>query len=366
VQRGELRGRVFRIPGNATGNVPGVSDGGAGFGGDFSRGFGLSGVGSSGDAGALLHRDQIDWPALRRETLLQAAEAQTSVDTYPAIRFALAKLGDHHSYLQLTQALTRAEAERQPRLANPAAMPLPPARKQTFPYPSPFRTRRVPEGAMVVGAASPIAEVVIPLFSSDDRKQIDGYATAVQAIIAELAAKKPCGWMVDLRGNGGGNVWAMLAGVGPILGEGDLGKTKKYYENGMAGMRDDAKDPYYARTTGTPVRLAAAQPVAVLIDRDTGSSGEGVAIAFRGRQETRFFGELTYGAATGTFPYPLSDGAQIYLVTGVMQDRNGNEYPDGVAPDEEVLSEATISTNDPVIRAAAGWLSGRRGCSAKR
>jgi C-terminal processing protease CtpA/Prc len=35
----------------------------------------------------------------------------------------------------------------------------------------------------------------------------------------------------------------------------------------------------------------------VLIDRDTGSSGEGIAIAFQGRPDTRFCGELTYGAA---------------------------------------------------------------------
>jgi carboxyl-terminal processing protease len=64
----------------------------------------------------------------------------------------------------------------------------------------------------------------------------------------------------------------------------------------------DGDEPYYARTTGTPVHLTVAPPVAVLVDRDTGSSGEGIAIDFRGRPETRFFGELTYGAATGTFP----------------------------------------------------------------
>src|SRR5690348_10300882 len=54
-----------------------------------------------------LHKDKIDWPRLAAETLAQAAGAQTTVDTYPAIRFALAKLGDHHSYLQLTPELSR-------------------------------------------------------------------------------------------------------------------------------------------------------------------------------------------------------------------------------------------------------------------
>lgn len=106
--------------------------------------------------------------------------------------------------------------------------------------------------------------------------------------------------------------------------------------------------------------MDGSPPVAVLIDRETGSSAEGIAIAFRTRPDTRFFGELTYGAATATFPYKLSDGAQIYLVIGTMVDRNGHEYPDGIVPDQEILSEATISANDPVIRAASEvvWTEG--------
>src|SRR5262249_44507264 len=155
--------------------------------------------------------------------------------------------------------------------------------------------------------------------------------------IAELVPQHPCGWIVDLRGNGGGNQWAMMAGLGPILGEGesggslqgDGGKGIWYYENGKAGWRNDRQGPFYARTNEAPVQLSASPPVAVLIDRETGSSGEGITIAFHGRPDTRFFGETTFGAASSTFPYKLSDGAQIYLVTGTMFDRKGTEYPDG-------------------------------------
>lgn len=319
-----------------------------------------------------LHRDRIDWPKLRQETLAQAAGAQMAVDTYPALRFALARLGDHHSYLQLTPDLQQQENTRQPKLANPSAMPPARSRKATFPFPSPFRTRRVPEAAMVSGSPSPVAQIVIPFFSGRDRKDIDDFATTVQRLIAELAAKSPCGWIVDLRGNGGGNLWAMLAGVGPILGEGEPGASLQedgtkglwYYGDGKAGWRNDPKDPDYARTTAAPVKLPAIPPVAVLIDRDTGSSGEGLAIAFLRRPDTWFFGETTYGAATSTFPYKLSDGADLFLVTGVMVDRKGNEYPDGVSPDEEVLSESTISTVDPVIHAASQWLSQTKACKA--
>src|SRR6202042_1362834 len=167
-----------------------------------------------------LHRDAIDWPTLHRETLRQAGQAQTPVDTYPALRYALARLGDHHSYLQLTPALTTAEAAHKPALVDPGAMPPPLVRKPTFPYPSPFRTRRVPEGALVVGSPRMVAEVVVPLFASGARAELDAFATSIQTILRTLQASRPCGWAVDLRGNGGGNIWPMLAGLGPLLGNG--------------------------------------------------------------------------------------------------------------------------------------------------
>ncbi len=210
---------------------------------------------------------------------------------------------------------------------------------------------------------------MIPLFSGPD---LDGFATKIQTVVAGLASKQPCGWIVDLRGNGGGNMWPMLAGVGPILGEGEPGgflhggiKDKWFYENGMAGERNSER-PYYAKTTGATVRLSNLPPVAVLIDRDTGSSGEGIAVAFRGRPDSRFFGETTYGVATSTFPFKLNDGAQVYLVTAVMVDRKGNEYPFGIPPDQEILSDVSISTTDPVIRAASDWLSAQPACKASK
>lgn len=131
----------------------------------------------------------------------------------------------------------------------------------------------------------------------------------------------------------------------------------------MAGERKSDR-PYYAKANGAAVRVGGMPPVAVLIDRDTGSSGEGIAVAFRGRPDTRFFGETTYGVATSTFPFALGDGAQIYLVTAVMVDRNGKEYPFGIEPDQEILSDFSISSHDPAIRGASEWLSGQKACKA--
>jgi hypothetical protein len=215
-----------------------------------------------------LHKDKVDWPRLKQETVAQAAGAQTAIDTYPAIRFALARLGDHHSYLQLTPDLSRQEGARKPKLANPAAMPPPRTRKQSFPFPSPFRTRRVPEAAMLTGSTCPIAQIVIPLFGSQDRQEIDQFATNVQRAIAELTFHDPRAWIVDLRGNGGGNAWAMMAGIGPILGEGEWGASLQgdgtvgrwYYEDGKAGWRNDAKDPTMREPPPLPSNSSEPRP----------------------------------------------------------------------------------------------------------
>jgi Peptidase family S41 len=54
-------------------------------------------------------------------------------------------------------------------------------------------------------------------------EQVQGYAASAQHMIRELDELGIDGWIVDLRRNTGGNMWPMLAGAGPILGEGELG-----------------------------------------------------------------------------------------------------------------------------------------------
>jgi len=45
-----------------------------------------------------LHRSAMDWNQFRRRVFERAGAAQTIPDTYDAIRFALALLGDKHTY----------------------------------------------------------------------------------------------------------------------------------------------------------------------------------------------------------------------------------------------------------------------------
>src|SRR5690606_13717711 len=97
----------------------------------------------------------------------------------------------------------------------------------------------------------------------------------------------------------GGNMWPMLAGLAPLLGDGVVGAfappaetpTRWWIDGGNAGSgeRLQAASHYAVEIAGpTPI-------VAVLTGPRTASSGEAVAVAFRGHPGARSFGEPTHG-----------------------------------------------------------------------
>jgi len=205
--------------------------------------------------------------------------------------------------------------------------------------------------------------VVVPMFDGADA---NGFARALQELVHELDARRPLGWIVDLRGNGGGNMWPMLAGIGPVLGEGRVGAFRTlrgvgehwYYRDGRAGVENDGGESQFVAAAVAPPRVLAtpSPPVVVLIDDGTASSGEAVAIAFRGRPRTRLIGTPTYGLSSSNQGFVLGDGANLVITTGLDVDRTGKEYADQVVPDEVVSGPACASDEDLQLARALDWL----------
>jgi C-terminal processing protease CtpA/Prc len=100
-------------------------------------------------------------------------------------------------------------------------------------------------------------------------------------------------------------------------------------------------------------------PVAVITGFYTMSSGEAVAIAFRGRPNTRSFGEPTAGKSTANQGERLSDGSMLLVTAALMADRNGMLYGIPIQPDERVDARAgTAAEEDHALAAAVNWLRG--------
>lgn len=312
-----------------------------------------------------VRRFVIDWVQFRQATFDSAAAigAQTSRDTYDAIRFAVEMLGDNHSSFRTPESLGSSAT-----LATGASGSSERAiRASSVPFGEPAAHRLPGE----------IGYIHVPLHSS--RTVGDGvlFADRIQELIRGVDGPGTCGWIVDVRGNLGGNMWPMVAGVGPVLGEDTLGffvdpdpsvpRRAWTYENGQAASGGNVN----AISTVLYELIRPDPTVAVLWEEHTASSGEAVATAFVGRPNTRSFGEPSFGLSTGNRLFLLSDGAGINLTTVTFADRTGTVYGGRIPP--EVVVEHQLSDqeapdptvgDDPVVLAALDWLSTEGDCAA--
>ncbi len=272
-----------------------------------------------------INRKAIDWTYFRQQVNAKLQGAQTIADTYPAIRLALTLLGDNHSSL-ITPGGSYVQGDRTIVCSDgpPASVP----------------------------ANAQIGYVKVSGFSGSGTEATN-FAQAIQASIKQADTDSIRGWIVDIRGNTGGNIWPMLAGIGPILGEGIGGyfifpsgdASPWSYEKGVAkiGQTELVK-------LTTPYTLRKANPkVAVLINVVTASAGEAIAISFRGRANTRSFGAPTCGISSVNSGMILSDGAILNLTQGTMADRSKTLYGKQVQPDETAYSSVAVDK-------AVAWL----------
>lgn len=285
-----------------------------------------------------LVRDSIDWPAAERDMLAMAHGMQTPAESYPVFTYLLSLLrqhGDKHSTFRTPAVVSAGQVVAT--APNAVAITEPSA-------------RYLGEG---------LAYVVVPEFSPLNAERQLAFATQIQSLIRQLDTEHQItGWVVDLRGNGGGNMYPMLAGLGPLTGEGTLG----YF---ITGRKEEPiayrAGEAYAGKPGRMVRVLRpytlhqpASPVAVLIGPRTASSGEITAMAFMGRPSTRVFGQTSAGYTTANALFRLSDGAQLNLAVSAEADRTHRQHIGPLVPDETV--PATPTDPDAALQAASAWL----------
>ncbi|WPP52355.1 S41 family peptidase [Catalinimonas niigatensis] len=263
-----------------------------------------------------IHQQKIDWEVFRNKVLNEAEGAQTIADTYPSIRLALSLLDDQHSIYVTAEGQRISDVKNCP-----------------------------PSLAAAVPEDQDIGYIKVSSFGGSEEEGVQ-FAQAIQDSIKAQDHEQLKGWIVDLRGNGGGNMWPMLAGIGPILGEGLAGyfinpdgtDITWTYENGKSLINDVAlvsvNIPYTLRQVNSKV--------AVLTDESIASSGEAIVIAFKKRPNTRSFGYPTCGLSTANSGFEISDGARLYLTIATMADRNKEPYGSAVPPDELLAAETAV------------------------
>lgn len=283
-----------------------------------------------------LNRDSANWPKVREQAFFMASGAKNYEDCYPAIQHMLGKLKDHHSFLM---SAVESKAWSEPQAEAYKNMPL--------------TTGEILDGN--------IAYLNMPAVNSGSNEANTYFANELHNLLEKLDQSKPKAWILDLRNNGGGNCWPMLAGIGPLLGEGKCGyfinkdgtdSGAWFYKKGRSGTGKAT----ITSVSRKPYKLRQKQALlAVLTGPSTGSSGEVVTVAFRKRPNTRSFGRPTAGLSTGNGNYALRDGAQIFLTSSVYADRQKEAYGQEITPDEWIKNRGENAV-DVDLEAAKAWL----------
>ncbi len=167
-------------------------------------------------------------------------------------------------------------------------------------------------------------------------------------------------WILDLRYNGGGNMHPMAEGLCALIGNGDVGGseglTKAENSTWKVKEGDFYYDDYSVRLKND-CKIKPLPKVAVLTSLYTTSSGEAISVIFKGRKNTRFFGEKTLGMITVTDWNVLDESTTMTISVSYYCDRNGKVYTNYVDVNEKIPFEKNpLSESDKAVHQALLWL----------
>ena len=269
-----------------------------------------------------VNRNEIDWNEFRIDIFQKAGNAKNIKDTYPAISYAVSKLNDSHSYFK---PVTETEADSENK-------PLPMLSDEVTP--------------------EDIGYIRIP-FCIGTESDNDVYIAKIREKIEAQSNKELKGWILDLRGNFGGNMWPMLLSIEPLIGNGTLGyfadADNKYRAWKLIEGKAYIDDQLIIETNIHFKKDLSNAFLAVLTDCQTASSGEAIAVAFKFRENSKSFGKPTFGVSTGCISHELSDGSTINLTETIFADRKKTKYGSSIIPDFEV-------EEDQALKAGIEWI----------
>ena len=146
-----------------------------------------------------------DWPRLISEAHAEISGAKTPADTYFAIRDLIDELGERHTIFipPPSQAQVDAAAE-----AGPTGV---------------VAGTEMPTFGLVDGRVGLVRLPGLDALSPGGRERAKTYPSVLKGALEQLDKAPLCGWVVDLRGDTGGDMWPMLAGLDPLLGASPFG-----------------------------------------------------------------------------------------------------------------------------------------------
>ena len=281
-------------------------------------------------------KDSVQWDTLAVAARNRLSKSGNCDDAYEVIKWCFAQIKEQHSFV-----MTPAKAALYNGNINSNSTPV-----------------RFSGGIRHEMIEKDIAYIDIPWLSTADKNICTAFADSLQQLISNYDQLGINKWVIDLRRNTGGNCWPMLAGLGPLLGNGTYGffvsdseKIPFSYSNGVI-----MQGKYGRCTVANPYSCSPSQEtIVVLTGANTSSAGEIVALAFKGMENVYLFGEPTAGLTTANATYALSGGALLVLTVCKEADRRGKICEGKIHPDKLVQSN-TSAGKDAVKSSAIMFL----------
>ena len=295
---------------------------------------------------ASLYRNDVNWTILKEEIYNLASNANSVAALKPTLEFLLKSLGDEHGrifhnnkILAYYSGKTKAhQSTLQNDIYNNVQM------GQVYK----FHTEMIGKDIGYVR--------IIGLPMGDNQQMAKEIQDGVCDLI-ENGAKK---WILDLRYNGGGNMHPMAEGIASIIGNGKVGGSKGLTDEESSIWKVENGDFYYDNYSvqlANDCETSKNPKVAVLTSVYTASSGEAIAVIFKERENTKFFGEKTLGMITVTDWHVIDNSTAMTISVSYYKDRNGNVYNEYVDVDVETsFVESPLSDEDEAIEEATFWL----------
>ncbi|MCJ8209096.1 S41 family peptidase [Mucilaginibacter sp. RS28] len=299
-----------------------------------------------------LYSGSADWKKINDSVRAKAASAGTIKEALPAVKLLYQLLGDHHGFITYNNKYYGWTGNNKPldKIVHAALI-----KQMKDGYG--LRKQMLEKG---------YGYLLIPNNNPTYRGAVNSIARQIRDSLMALKPEKLKGLVIDLRLNTGGDMYAMIGGLSNLFKPGKLGAfvypgTKK--EEAWSIESENGRDKVYSgddtlcriNRRGNPLYDLK---VVVLIGPYTCSSGEALAISFKGRNHTFFIGEDSGGYTTANNSFQFTSTIGVFVATAVEADRNGRLYTDNVKPDEEITGGDDFNNlrNDLKVKAAIQWL----------
>ncbi|HZV68492.1 MAG TPA: S41 family peptidase [Saprospiraceae bacterium] len=299
-----------------------------------------------------VHRKMVNWNSIDTAFWNRMHTARSLQDTLNGFVFVLESLKDVHSQILFN---------------NQSYGCYPSFNDTTLTWLTPLveKSNLVTNNIVTKYLSDDVAYISIPGIQVYGKAQINAIAEAIYDSTYSLSLKNPKGIIIDLRLNGGGNIYPMLSGLSSFLGENIVGYETDLNDSIVRAWEIKNSNFIiggYKSTELTKPVLASLNsiPVVVLIGPVTRSAGSMTAIAFKQRNNTILIGEPTAdGYTTSNGYFQFAPNLILNFATHFVADRKKNIYKFSVEPDIMVYHGDNFEnlSEDANIKDALIWLS---------